>query len=150
MVLTSWIWKSQVPSIIYVGFKILLLFIAGHFLEKCNSFYKSRQRLSSSSRWSFFRIPVIISHKPSITHSIKSWKTCRRGFSQEILHQDMASSWSVYAKIDRYIVGRYISLGKTNQMEIRLDDDSHLVEYTPYSYAQLAEFFSKGSRKIKW
>ena len=34
----------------------------------------------SSSRWSFFRIPVIISHKPSITHSIKSWKTCRRGF----------------------------------------------------------------------
>ena len=33
-------------------------------------------------------------------------------------------------------------------MEIRLDDDSHLVEYTPYSYAQLAEFFQKGVGKL--
>ena len=33
-------------------------------------------------------------------------------------------------------------------MEIRLDDDSHLVEYTPYSYAQLAEFVQKGVGKL--
>ena len=65
--------KSHFPIWLFEGNPLLVFQLQQQF-SIC-----SQNRLLESTRWSPFRIPVIVSHKPSITHSIKSWKTCHRG-----------------------------------------------------------------------